>query len=374
MMWSKNWEIFKNEKPFKNPPYNKRNWGSSNHSLCSFYGKLKPSISHFLVKTFTNEGDRLLDCFCGSGTIPFEGALNGRYTYAMDINPISIVITNAKVKKVSLDKLQEEFSNLASFIKSSDLTITEIELAKKFGFNKTLTEYYETKTFEEILKARNYFKINKPVNPEGYFILTCLLHILHGNRPYALSRRSHPITPYAPSGEFEYKILTNKLYQKIDKAFKESQKYEIVEGEVFQTDILSLWPDEIQDINAIITSPPFFDSTKYYQTNWIRSWFLGWEFEDFEKERHNFIDTIQKKSMDIYDPILKKCKERLAKDGVVVFHLGKSPKKDMGEAISVYAKRYFKKVQLFDEDVSKIEKHGIEDKGSVSVHQYLIMS
>jgi hypothetical protein len=42
-------------------------------------------------------------------------------------------------------------------------------------------------------------------------VFASLLHVLHGNRPYALSRRSHPLTPYAPTGPVEYKSLLRKL-------------------------------------------------------------------------------------------------------------------------------------------------------------------
>jgi DNA modification methylase len=373
MIWEKDWEYFKNSQPFKESPYNKRNWGNQNHSLCSFYGKLKPAIAYFLVKTFTSEGETVFDCFTGSGTIPFESALNHRRSFGMDINPISTILTTAKVKKVDLGIIQREFNDLSNFMSVFEPTQEQIETARSFGFNKTLKDYYDDQTLIEILQAREYFKLTGYNSPEKSFILSCLLHILHGNRPYALSRRSHPITPYAPSGDFQYKNVLNKLYVKLDKSYQSTHKYDITEGTVFFQDILDEWPVEIQNIDSIITSPPFFDSTKYYLSNWIRNWFLGWEFEDFEKEKNKFIDTIQKKSFNIYEPILLKCKERLKNSGVVVFHLGKSHKKDMGQCLFPIAKRFFNNVELFNEDVSMIEKHGVEDKGSVNVHQYLIM-
>lgn len=371
--WEKGWESFKTTHPFKLAPFNKRNWGNENHSLCSFYGKLKPAIAYHLVKTFSSENDVVFDCFSGSGTVPFEAALNNRIPLGMDINPISVVLSSAKVLSPTLEGLQQEFESLSSFIKTYEPSTAEQEKAAVFGYNKTLSEYYHPKTLLEIIQARKYFYENKRNDANYYFLLGALLHILHGNRPYALSRTSHPITPYAPSGDFVYKSLLSKVNEKVNRAYKETVKSKIVQGKIFEQDILDEWPDEINDVNAIITSPPFFDSTRYYITNWLRSWFLGWEFEDFDREKERFIDTIQKKGFDVYDVILEKCKERLAKDGVVVFHLGKSKKKDMGEAIKPYAAKYFDSVELYNEDVSELEKHGIKDKGTVNVHQYLVM-
>lgn len=371
--WHSAWEDFKILHPFKALPYSKRNWGNENHSLCSFYGKLKPAIAYHLIKTFSSEGDKVFDCFCGSGTIPFEAALNNRAAVGMDINPISIVVSSAKLFPPTFESLQKEYSNLSSFINSYESSSEELEKAENFGFNKTLKDYFHSETLLEIIKAREYFIQNKSNSESYFFLLASLLHILHGNRPYALSRTSHPITPYAPSGSFIYKSVLNKVYQKATRAFNVVLKSKIVPGKIFEQNILSDWPYEINEINSIITSPPFFDSTRYYITNWMRSWFLGWELEDFNREKEKFVDTIQKKDFGVYDLILGKCKERLAKSGIVIFHLGKSKKKDMGQAIIPFAKKYFDNVELYNEDVSKLEKHGIKDKGTVNVHQYLIM-
>lgn len=57
--------------PYRQGEYAGRNWGHPWHSLCSYHGKLKPAIAHFLVKRFTNKGDIVLDPLCGVGTIPF---------------------------------------------------------------------------------------------------------------------------------------------------------------------------------------------------------------------------------------------------------------------------------------------------------------
>ena len=64
------------ELPYRQEPYSKKNWGNPNHSLCSYQGKLKPSIANFLVQTFVPPKGRVLDPFSGVGTIPFEAALN----------------------------------------------------------------------------------------------------------------------------------------------------------------------------------------------------------------------------------------------------------------------------------------------------------
>ena len=367
------WEDFKINPPFKELPYSKRNWGNKQHSLCSFYGKLKPAISHHLVDTFSSVGDSVLDCFSGSGTIPFEASLNGRKSFGMDINPISIVLSNAKVKNQTAIGCTNIFDQLKEYIESETLNDISLANAQTFGYNKSLEEYYHPRTLIEICLAREFFKNYADKDSNYYFVLSSLLHILHGNRPYALSRRSHSITPYSPTGEFEYKSLIEKLYEKMSRSFLEIKSNDFIEGEVYEQDILVNWNEGINNLDAIITSPPFFDSTRFYLVHWLRSWFLGWEKNDFDLNKVNFIGEKQKKNFELYNSIYSQSKERLNNGGVLVFHLGKSKKKDMGFELAKLAKPYFKNIELFDEDVTLLEKHGIKDKGTVSSHQYLVM-
>ena len=151
------WENFKTNPPFKQLPYSKRNWGNKQHSLCSFYGKLKPAISHHLIDTFSGFGDDILVCFSGSGTIPFEASLNGRKSYSIDINPISIVLSNAKVKNQTAIGCTNIFEELKEHIETKTLNKILLNTAQEFGYNKSLEQYYHPRTLVEICLAREFF-------------------------------------------------------------------------------------------------------------------------------------------------------------------------------------------------------------------------
>ena len=90
------------------------------------------------------------------------------------------------------------------------------------------------------------------------------------------------------------------------------------------------------------------------------------------KQKNKFIETKQKKNFDMYNEIFKQSKERLNTNGKMILHLGKSAKKDMGAELLPIAKTFFNNARVYSEDVSQVEKHGITDKGSVNIHQYLI--
>lgn len=373
--WKKEWSEFKRTMPHHSGEMAKRNWGDPLHSLCSYQGKLKPSIASQLVKIFVPEQGTVLDIFGGVGTIPLEAALQGKQTYSFDISPAALAISRAKLSSPTRRKVNNTLEDLDRFIKEANLAPEDVATQAAFGLNKTLKDYFHPTTLSEILLAREFFSRVGYNTPESSLVIAALMHILHGNRPYALSRRSHPITPFAPSGEFEYKNLIEKLREKVDRALAhiEQRTADFQPGIVFGQDATKTWPSDVQNLDAIITSPPFFDSTRFYAANWMRLWFAGWNDAHFKTEPINFIDELQKKDLSVYDAIFMQARERLKDTGTFVMHLGKSHKCDMADALSKRAKRWFKVLDIFEENVEDGESHGIKDRGSVTRHQYLIL-
>jgi len=367
------WDHFKNNLPHQKLPYSKRNWGHPVHSLCSYQGKLKASIAHHLVKTFVPDNGSVLDTFSGVGTIPFEAALNGRVSYGFDISIPAYYISTAKVSIHGKTECLNYIQQIAEFIKRNGCTKEELNEATHFGFNKKLAEYYEEKTLKEILLARRFIKLKLPENPSQMLVVSSLLHILHGNRPYALSRRSHPIVPYAPQGEFVYKSLVENLTTKVERTLQVELPLNFIPGKIYNQDSTCIWPQEINNLDAVITSPPFFDSTRFYLANWIRIWFSGWSENDFKYQINSYVEEKQKKDFAVYESIFRQSRERLKRGGVCVLHLGKSVKCDMAEELKRVSKRWFNTIDLFIENVEHCESHGIRDKGTVTSHQYLVL-
>ncbi|MDF4618598.1 DNA methyltransferase [Vibrio parahaemolyticus] len=368
------WDMFKETLPHLQHPYSKRNWGNTLHSVCSYQGKMKPALAYMLVEAFSKPGDKILDPFSGSGTIPFEAALNGRTSYGLDIGLLATSLSNAKIKRPNRDNVTAIIEDLEQYIANSQPSEASIKDANEVKFNKTIPEYFHEDTFREILCARDFFIANhESQSADWALVMSCMMHILHGNRPYALSRNSHPITPYAPKGDFVYKNVIEKLWAKVNKSLDTEVNNQFIDGHCFQADILEEWPEEMQELDAIITSPPFFDSTKFYMTNWMRYWFCGWTRADFDTQPKSFVEVIQKKSFDAYDFIFNQCYQRLKIGGYAVFHLGHSDKCDMAESLKPYAEKYFEIIDIFNESVEHCEKHGIADKGGVKGHQYLVL-
>jgi len=372
--WFEEWEAFKTMLPHQLQPYAKREWGGPAHSMCSYQGKMKPALAHHLVKCFSSPGDIVIDPFSGAGTIPLEACRMGRRGFGIDLSRLGHVLTLAKVAKPNPQRVETLLQELDAAIRAYSLKPVEIERAAAVRFNSAIPDYFHPDTLREIIAARSFFLSRWNSGAEWAVLFACTLHLLHGNRPYALSRRSHPVTPFKPTGPFEHRELLPRLREKLSRLHDELTDETREWGGSAQGDCTAPWPSAIPQADVIITSPPFFDSTRFYMTNWMRFWFVGWEREDFDTRASEFVETRQKQNLDIYRSFFESSRERLRDKGLLVLHLGYSAKCDMGAELSKRVAPWFSIVDMFTEGVEHCESHGIRDKGTVSGHTYLVLA
>ncbi|WP_417809637.1 DNA methyltransferase [Thioclava sp.] len=370
------WKEFKEDLPHKQGAFAKRNWGTPLHSLCSYQGKLKPALAHHLVQVFSSKGQTVFDPFSGSGTIPLEAAIAGRISISNDLSDMAVALSNAKTGQTTRQACDQVIDALTEWTLTRPVSQRAIDETQKIRFNKTIIEYFEPSTFQEVLKARDFFGETKDLKDSNWcLVFSAMLHILHGNRPYALSRNSHPLTPYAPTGEFIYKNVVSHLRTKVHSALSSKESLPAFpKGLSIKSDVRDL--SELSDgcADVIITSPPFASSTRFYMTNWMRFWFSGWSISDFDDASAQFIEGNKDKSLHVYEEIFHSFGRVLKSGGPVVLHVGKNKAVNMAEKLQLLNFDGFHLVDIFSESVETSEKHGIKDKGSTVEHQYLVYS
>jgi hypothetical protein len=363
--------LFCTDPPHRRDPFARRNWGGSLHSLCSYQGKLKPAIGHFLVDWFTEPGDRVVDLMAGVGTIPLEARRLGRSAIANDLSPLAYAVATAKLLPVSESALEQELAHLAKAITDGpSLGQLESTTDVEWGLNGPIRSYFHPDTLREILIAREHFRNDGFRTVEGNLLVASVMHILHGNRPYALSRRSHPVTPFKPQGDFEYRSLLDRLSARLSRVVPEliSLAETMPPGESFHGDFRHL---ELSDVDAVITSPPFAKSLRFWSSNWMRLWFAGWEPPDFKIEPARYVETEQRKSYEVYSDFAEKAASMLKPDGLLVLHLGETRTENMVDHIRPLLEPGFRVLYSGREEVGDTESHGLSDKGSTTAHWYL---
>jgi hypothetical protein len=365
-------EEFCETAPHRSDPFSRRNWGGTLHSLCSYQGKLKPAIGHFLVSWFTEPGWRVLDPMSGVGTIPLEARRQGRVAVANDLSPLADCVSRAKVEPFDPHDVANIVDELATFISSGpSLDRVEVEADLDFGLNGPIREYFHAETLREVALARRFFLTEEALPAAARDVIrSSLLHILHGNRPYALSRRSHPVTPFAPTGPFEYRSVVERLSQRLGRVLPLLEELGDVSlpGESRLGDFRDM---ECTAVDAVITSPPFAKSFRFWSMNWMRLWFMGWEREDFANEPKRYLETQQRQDFGPYGDFAATMHRLLRPEGVLVLHLGETASVNMAEELGPLMEPYFQIHHVGRECVLDTESHGLRDKGATVAHWYL---
>ena len=82
------------------------------HGYHRYPAKFIPQIVSRLAEKYTCEGDFIVDPFGGCGTTLVESKVMGRPSIAVDINPVAVLITKAKITPINPDKIEKEFAIL----------------------------------------------------------------------------------------------------------------------------------------------------------------------------------------------------------------------------------------------------------------------
>lgn len=361
---------FQRELPYKEVPFSKKNWGHPLHSLCSYQGKLKPSLAHWIIERFVPENGTVIDPLGGVGTIAFEGALNGRYAVSNDKSPFASLVGRSKLNPPTPSEAALVIDQLRRKIKKVTLSKEDYASAN-FGLNARVKDYYHRDTLEALLKLRKVFlrQVDHRTSAEE-FVWSCLLHILHGNRPYALSRTSHPITPFSPTGPAVFKDVFQKTLERAERALALPMPESFRTGVGLFGDFREL-PDKVdRKFDAVITSPPFY-GMRFDRPNWLRLWFCGWSESNFKEESLGFLERQQVKNIAVYKEFFEVSREIVKPDGLLVLHLGGGGKRDLAEELKELAPNYFSFVSDVTEDVKDVANHGIKDKGLTKTHSLL---
>jgi hypothetical protein len=357
--------------PHRAGSYAKRNWGGPLHSLCSYQGKLKPSIAHFLVSWFTDPGQSVLDPLAGVGTIPLEARRQGRVGLASDLSPLAATVCRAKLESFDEGDVWNALNDLRRFLKHavlSDQPTSDVE----FGLNGPISGYFHSVTLREIVLARRYFMdLGRDTSVADDVLKASLLHILHGNRPYALSRRSHPVTPFAPTGPAVYRPVIGALRSRLERVLPHLVELgrADISGASFMADFRSLRLEE--PVDAIITSPPFSKSVRFWSSNWMRLWFAGWSPVDFRQQPAKFLEVEQQQDFAVYAELFQSLHLLLKPGGLLVLHLGETTTVNMAEAIRPILEPNFEIHFMGRESVTGGESHGLTDKGATVAHWYV---
>ncbi|MFX0207488.1 MAG: DNA methyltransferase [Candidatus Hodarchaeota archaeon] len=301
---------------WRDDPYDKQHWGNWLHSLSPYQGRMTPSLAHWLIKIFTKKGDILLDPFMGVGTIPLEADFLQRRAIGIDLNLYGYIIAEGKFERKTCDYYLDYLCE----IEGIDTSKTEINNVPDW-----IQAYFHPETLKEIVTLNNKFTEEKE-----WFLLGCLMGVLHGNRPGYLSVWTGCIIPMTPrpvthpnyrpdKDKPEYRAVIPRLAAKIMRMYSTGFPLEI-NAKIMLGDARRLeLADESVDI--VISSPPYYNTLDYVGQNRVRLYFLGLNKNKQDKLKQELIQD-SKSYLEDMIKVGRELKRILKEDSLIVFVLG----------------------------------------------------
>ncbi len=257
----------------------KQRQASSLHEV-AYRACFKGQLPRFFIKRLSSEGDVIYDPFSGRGTTAIEAALLGRNVIANDINPLSRILAEPRLRIPGMAALAERLEKMI-FDASAK---ADIDLAM----------FYHPKTEAEIVSLKNYLQMRRNKGTEDAldaWIRMIATNRLTGHSPGFFSVYTLPPNQ-AVSQESQRKINEKRAqspdYRDIKKLIlrksksllrgisgEQAQKLgEIAQNARFLTcDARKTLEIPDQSVQLTVTSPPFLNVVQYSADNWLRCWF-----------------------------------------------------------------------------------------------------
>lgn len=297
--WHKN-RLFTSSKFLKNTWKNsKRNWGHSLHGMASRSGSFPPALANYFIENFSQEKDLILDPFSGKGTTALEACLQNRLGIGLDLAPEAYALTAAKTISVKheeavdyLQKLNFPKTGLSEIPNEVKVFYHPEVLKQILAFRKAIEtdyslrhiSYLQTPSFEVSQQHKNSLF--------AQYWVGVIIGILHGSSELSLSVPCSHSYSMAPNYVANYSLkhgLEKPLRDLKDCLIKRSLKlqqdgYLENSGKAILGTAMDLPKNLYNKVDLIITSPPYFTAQTYAWDNWLREWFLGFDFKIVRKQ------------------------------------------------------------------------------------------
>ena len=245
--------------------------GSSLHTVGPYIGRVRATLARELVQSYSREGDVVWDPFCGSGTVPLEALLLGREAVAGDVNPYALALTRAKLHAPAEPERSIRYlRTVMQEIRSTCIREPES--------SEWVRSFFDERTFLETHALALRFRRDR-----RYFLLGCILGILHHQRPGFLSFPASNLVPYLRTKTFprdrfpeayEYRDPLPRLEAKVRRTLSFPAPASCSRFRVLDSSATKPYMSR-GSVDCIITSPPYMGALDYCRDNRLRLWFLN---------------------------------------------------------------------------------------------------
>jgi DNA methylase len=247
-----------------------------------YYAMFPSTFCDRVVRTYSAEGDTVLDPFAGRGTALYSAATAGRHALGVELNPVGWIYSRTKLSPAERSHVEDRILQLqASAYRYSEAART---LPKFFNHCFSL----EVRKF--LLCARDL--LNWRQNKIDRTLMAFLLIHLHGKISDSLSNQMRQTKAMSPKYALAWWGARNLKPPQIDPVvfLLKKLKWRYAKGaptatssKVYLGDSVRILPTlagklgehSLHRASLLLTSPPYFGVTNYHYDQWLRLWLLG---------------------------------------------------------------------------------------------------
>jgi len=281
------------------------------HGYHRYPAKFIPQIVSRLAEKYTNEGDLIVDPFGGCGTTLVESKVMGRPSVGVDINPVAVLITKAKITPIDPQKIEKAFIALKVKLDtySKDTKVRAPEHERIDYWFKPEEKRKLAFIFTEISKLkgqdiRDFFYCGF-----SNILKNCSIWLQKSNKPTRdLNKKpSDPIPTFYK--QIKMMMRGNARFYELSK----EKNYLEIPSQVYCTDARTI-PVRDNSVSLIVTSPPYVTSYEYADLHQLTALWMEYT-KDLSDFRKRFIGTSyhNKKDLVLNSMLAEKIRNELLK-------------------------------------------------------------
>lgn len=305
------------------------------HSLHPYPAKFVPALPRQVIDLLSDPADLVLDPFCGSGTALVEALLAGRRAIGSDLNPVAVVSSRAKTRRLNPSQImhltslvQEAPNEVQRLLRGGGLALphdwephrTTRFQGLRFWFDEAIA--YELAALRELCVQQK-----DPACRD--VLLMCLSAIVVSvswqDSDTRYVRRSKSLSPGDAVRAFQRKVLA------ASEALRELSSSTALSAAVYSADARHLEYLEPESVALVVTSPPYPNAWSYHLYHQNRILWLGedpWAFKEDEIGSHRAYSAKAGRSAADFQDDMRRCFQSLLpalrRDALVVVVVGDS--------------------------------------------------
>jgi hypothetical protein len=243
-----------------------------------------PAFAEENLERHSKPGELVLDPFSGRGTTLLEALLADREALASDINPVAYCVSAAKADRPRLEIIQLELDELEDAYYRTSVGRLE---AERMALPAFFAKAFNRETLRQLVFLRG--RLAWRTTSQHRFIAALALGHLHGESKRSASYCSNQM-PHSISTKPEYSLnywRDHKLRAPARDVFellRDRADYRLMDGvperrgRVSRVDVrhaAGRFRSFAGKVRSVITSPPYLDTTRFEEDQWLRLWFLG---------------------------------------------------------------------------------------------------